>query len=135
MDLLAAEIMACTGRDPAEHYRDLTQRFGDPAYERIDTPVSPERKAVLKNLSPELVRADALAGEPILATLTRAPANNEPIGGLKVVTENGWFAARPSGTEDIYKVYAESFKGHDHLRRIQAEAETIINDAFAAAGV
>ena len=135
MDLLAAEIMACTGRDPGEHYRDLTQRFGDPAYERIDTPVSPERKAVLKNLSPELVRADALAGEPILATLTRAPANNEPIGGLKVVTENGWFAARPSGTEDIYKVYAESFKGHDHLRRIQAEAETIINDAFAAAGV
>ena len=135
MDLLAAEIMACTGRDPAEHYRDLTQRFGDPAYERIDTPVSPERKAVLKNLSPELVRADALAGEPILATLTRAPANNEPIGGLKVVTENGWFAARPSGTEDIYKVYAESFQGRDHLRRIQAEAETIINDAFAAAGV
>ena len=135
MDLLAAEIMACTGRDPGEHYRDLTQRFGDPAYERIDTPVSPERKAVLKNLSPELVRADALAGEPILATLTRAPANNEPIGGLKVVTENGWFAARPSGTEDIYKVYAESFKGRDHLRRIQAEAETIIDDAFTAAGV
>ena len=127
--------MACTGRDPGEHYRDLTQRFGDPAYERIDTPVSPERKAVLKNLSPELVRADTLAGEPILATLTRAPANNEPIGGLKVVTDNGWFAARPSGTEDIYKVYAESFKGRDHLRHIQAEAEMIINDAFAAAGV
>src|SRR5690606_37067284 len=133
MDLLAAEIMARTGRDPGEHYRDLTARFGDPAYERADAPVTPERKAVLKGLSPELVRADTLAGEPILAKLTRAPANNEPIGGLKVVTENGWFAARPSGTENIYKVYAESFRGADHLRRIQAEAGTIIDDAFTAA--
>ena len=135
MDLLAAEIMARTGRDPGEHYRDLTARFGDPAYERADAPVTPERKAILKDLSPELVRADTLAGEPILAKLTRAPANNEPIGGLKVVAENGWFAARPSGTENIYKVYAESFKGVEHLRRIQAEAGTIIDDAFAAAGV
>ncbi len=135
MDLLAAEIMARTGRDPGEHYRDLTERFGDPAYERTDTPVTPARKAVLKDLSPELVRADTLAGEPILAKLTRAPANNEPIGGLKVVTENGWFAARPSGTENIYKVYAESFKGIDHLRRIQTEARAIIDDAFTAAGV
>ena len=135
MDLLAAEIMARTGRDPGEHYRDLTGRFGDPAYERTDAPVTPARKAVLKDLSPELVRADTLAGEPIVAKLTRAPANNEPIGGLKVVTENGWFAARPSGTENIYKVYAESFRGADHLRRIQDEAGTIINDAFAAAGV
>jgi phosphoglucomutase len=135
MDLLAAEIMARTGRDPGEHYRDLTARFGDPAYERTDAPVTPARKAVLKDLSPELVRADMLAGEPIVAKLTRAPANNEPIGGLKVVTENGWFAARPSGTENIYKVYAESFRGVDHLRRIQAEAGTIIDDAFTAAGV
>jgi phosphoglucomutase len=135
MDLLAVEIMARTGRDPGEHYRTLTEMFGDPAYERTDTPVTPERKAVLKNLSPELVRADTLAGEPIIAKLTRAPANDEPIGGLKVVTENGWFAARPSGTENIYKVYAESFLGQDHLRRIQAEAATIIDDAFVAAGV
>jgi phosphoglucomutase len=135
MDLLAAEILATTGRDPGEHYRELTGRFGDPAYERSDTPVTPERKAVLGTLSPEMVRAGTLAGEPILAKLTRAPANDAPIGGLKVVTANGWFAARPSGTENIYKVYAESFKGVEHLRRIQAEARTIIDDAFTAAGV
>lgn len=134
MDLLAAEIMARTGRDPGEHYLTLTAMFGDPVYERTDTPVTAARKAVLKNLSPELVRADTLAGEPIVARLTHAPANHEPIGGLKIVTENGWFAARPSGTEDIYKVYAESFKGQDHLRRIQSEASTIIDDAFTAAG-
>ncbi len=127
--------MARTGRDPGEHYRALTERFGDPVYQRTDTPVSAPRKAVLANLSPELVSAAALAGEPILAKLTRAPANDAPIGGLKVVTKNGWFAARPSGTENIYKVYAESFLGPDHLRRIQAEAATIIDDAFAAAGV
>jgi phosphoglucomutase len=135
MDLLAIEIMARTGRDPGEHYQALTEQFGDPVYERADAPVTSERKAVLKDLSPELVRASTLAGEPIIAKLTRAPANNEPIGGLKVVAENGWFAARPSGTEDIYKVYAESFLGQDHLRRIQAEASTIIDDAFTAAGV
>ena len=135
MDLLAAEIMARTGRDPDEHYRDLAARFGDPVYERTDTPVSAPRKAVLAKLTPELVSAASLAGEPIVAKLTRAPANDAPIGGLKVVTENGWFAARPSGTEDIYKVYAESFLGRDHLRQIQAEAATIIDDAFAAAGV
>ncbi|MBP6788191.1 MAG: phosphoglucomutase (alpha-D-glucose-1,6-bisphosphate-dependent) [Candidatus Promineofilum sp.] len=135
MDLLAAEIMARTGRDPGEHYRDLAERFGDPVYERADTPVSAPRKAVLGKLTPELVSAATLAGEPIVAKLTRAPANDAPIGGLKVVSENGWFAARPSGTENIYKVYAESFKGRDHLRQIQAEAATIIDDAFAAAGV
>ena len=135
MDLLAAEILAVTGRDPGEHYRALTEQFGDPAYERADTPVTPERKAVLANLSPEFVRAETLAGEPIIAKLTRAPANDAPIGGLKVVSENGWFAARPSGTENIYKVYAESFRGPEHLRQIQSEARTIIDDAFAAAGV
>jgi len=135
MDLLAAEILARTGRDPGEHYRALTEQFGDPAYERTDTPVSPPRKAALANLSPDLVRADTLAGEPIVAKLTRAPANDAPIGGLKVVAANGWFAARPSGTENIYKVYAESFIGRDHLRRIQAEAATIVDDAFSAAGV
>ena len=135
MDLLAAEIMARTGRDPGEHYRDLAAQFGDPVYERADTPVSAPRKAVLGKLTPELVSAATLAGEPIMAKLTRAPANDAPIGGLKVVTENGWFAARPSGTENIYKVYAESFRGRDHLRQIQAEAATIIDDAFAAAGV
>ena len=135
MDLLAAEIMARTGRDPGEQYRELAERFGDPVYERADTPVSAPRKAVLGKLTPELVSAATLAGEPIVAKLTRAPANDAPIGGLKVVTENGWFAPRPSGTENIYKVYAESFKGRDHLRQIQAEAVTIIDDAFAAAGV
>ena len=135
MDLLAAEIMARTGRDPGEHYRALTEQFGDPVYERADAPVTPARKAVLKDLSPELVQAKTLAGEPIRAKLTRAPANNEPIGGLKVVADNGWFAARPSGTENIYKVYAESFKGSDHLRLVQAEAGRIIDEAFAAAGV
>ncbi len=135
MDLLAAEILARTGHDPGEHYGDLAGRFGDPVYQRTDTPVSATRKAVLANLSPELVRADTLAGEPIVAKLTRAPANDAPIGGLKVVTANGWFAARPSGTENIYKVYAESFLGREHLQQIQAEAGTIIDDAFAAAGV
>ncbi|MCZ2112963.1 MAG: phosphoglucomutase (alpha-D-glucose-1,6-bisphosphate-dependent) [Anaerolineae bacterium] len=134
MDLLAAEIMARTGRDPGEHYRALTEQFGDPAYERVDRPVTPQRKAVLKQLSPEMVATDALAGEPIVAKLTRAPANNDPIGGIKVVTQNGWFAARPSGTEDVYKVYAESFLGVDHLHRIQSEATAILDDAFAAAG-
>jgi phosphoglucomutase len=130
MDLLAAEITAVTGRDPGEHYRDLEAAFGSPVYERSDAPANREQKEVLKNLSPETVTAKELAGEPILAKLTRAPGNNAPIGGLKVVTENGWFAARPSGTEEIYKIYAESFKGADHLKQIQREAQEIVSSAF-----
>lgn len=126
LDLLAAEILAVTGRDPAQHYADLEARFGVSYYERMDVPCSPEIKAVLKRLSPEQVKAQTLAGEPIRACLTRAPGNDAPIGGLKVVTDSGWFAARPSGTENVYKIYAESFKGPEHLRRIQEEAQTLI---------
>jgi phosphoglucomutase len=132
LDLLAAEITAKTGRDPGEHYRDLEQRFGSPVYERIDAPASPQEKAVLKGLSPEQVTATELAGETITAKLTEAPGNGAAIGGLKVVTENGWFAARPSGTENIYKIYAESFIGEDHLRRIQEQARDIVSDALGA---
>ena len=135
MDLLAVEILASTGRDPGEHYRDLTARFGDPIYRRIDAPATPAQKAVLKKLSPEMVTANELAGEIIIAKLTRAPGNDAPIGGLKVVAENGWFAARPSGTEEIYKIYAESFLGEDHLDRVLDEARAIVSAAFAAAGV
>lgn len=132
MDLLACEITAKTGRDPARHYRDLEEKFGQSIYRRIDTPATAEQKAVLKKLSPEMITAKVLAGEPITAKLTRAPGNNADIGGLKVVTRNGWFAARPSGTEDIYKVYAESFLGADHLARILEEAQTIVNAALNA---
>jgi phosphoglucomutase len=134
MDLLSAEITAKLGRDPAEVYEDLTQRFGDPVYERLDAPATPAQKAAFKELTPEMVSADQLAGESITAKLTKAPGNNADIGGLKVVTENGWFAARPSGTEDIYKIYGESFKGPDHLKAIQAEAQEIVAKAFEAAG-
>jgi phosphoglucomutase len=133
MDLLAAEILARSGRDPAGHYQDLEKQFGSPVYERIDAPASPAEKAVLMELSPEQVTATELAGEPITARLTRAPGNGAAIGGLKVVTENGWFAARPSGTENIYKIYAESFKGPEHLLQIQQEAREIV--AAALAGV
>jgi phosphoglucomutase len=133
MSLLAGEIMARTGKDPSELYRDLEGRFGRPVYERTDAPASPEQKAVLKDLSPAMVSASELAGEPIVAKLTRAPGNDAPIGGLKVVAENGWFAARPSGTEDVYKIYAESFLGEDHLKRIQEEAQEIVNQALSAA--
>ncbi len=132
LNLLAAEILAVTGKDPGEHYRDLEARFGSPVYERIDAPATTEQKAVLKKLSPEAITASELAGEPITAVLTRAPGNDAPIGGLKVVTANGWFAARPSGTEAIYKIYAESFLGADHLARIQDEAKAIVGAAFAA---
>jgi len=131
LDLLAAEITARTGRDPGEHYRDLTERFGAPVYERIDAPASPEEKAVLQELSPDQVAATELAGETITARLTEAPGNGAAIGGLKVVTRTGWFAARPSGTEDIYKIYAESFTGADHLKDIQGEAREIVSAALA----
>jgi len=131
--LLAAELTAVTGKDPGEHYRDLTARFGAPLYERMDAPADAAQRSVLARLAPEQVRASTLAGEPILAKLTQAPGNGAPIGGLKVVTENGWFAARPSGTEDVYKIYAESFKGQDHLSALQQEAKEIIASALAAA--
>jgi phosphoglucomutase len=130
LNLLAAEITARSGRDPAQHYHDLTERFGSPVYERMDAPASPQQKATLKRLSPQQVTAEQLAGEPITARLTQAPGNGAPIGGLKVVTENGWFAARPSGTEDIYKIYAESFRGREHLEQIQAEARNIVSAAL-----
>lgn len=135
MDLLAAEITAVTEKDPGQHYEDLAAKFGRPVYQRSDAPATRQQKAALKQLSPDMVSADALAGEPIQAKLTNAPGNNAPIGGLKVVTENGWFAARPSGTEDIYKIYAESFRGDDHLAQIQEEAQEIVQDAFRAAGL
>lgn len=130
LGLLAAEILAVTGRDPGEQYRALAAEFGDPAYERMDAPANTAQKQALANLSPEMVQATELAGEPIIARLTHAPCNGEAIGGLKVVTANGWFAARPSGTEEIYKIYAESFRGPDHLKQIQADAQEIVAAAF-----
>ena len=133
MDLLAAEITATTGKDPGEHYLDLEARFGKPYYERIDAVANREQKEVLKNLSPEMVETKELAGETITAKLTNAPGNNAPIGGLKVVTENGWFTARPSGTEDIYKVYAESFQSAEHLAAIQKEAQEIVDAVLQSA--
>jgi phosphoglucomutase len=133
LGLLAAEITARSGRDPGAPYEQLTAEFGAPVYERIDAPCSPEQKEILSKLSPEQLRADQLAGDKIRATLTVAPGNHAPIGGLKVVTDHGWFAARPSGTEDVYKIYAESFHGSDHLRRIQEEAQTLIAGVFKAA--
>lgn len=133
--LLAAEILAVTGKDPQTHYDELTTRFGAPLYRRIDAPANTEQKNVLSKLDPAMVEAAELAGEPILAKLTAAPGNGAAIGGLKVVTENGWFAARPSGTESIYKIYMESFKGEAHLDRIQKEAQEIVSAALAKAGV
>jgi phosphoglucomutase len=134
MGLLAAEMTAVTGHDPGELYRELTREFGEPAYQRIDAPATPAQKAILAKLSPQQVTASELAGEKITSLLTRAPGNDAPIGGLKVVTPSGWFAARPSGTEEVYKLYAESFKGPDHLRRIQEEAQAVIRKAFQAGG-
>ena len=123
------------GRDPGEIYRELTREFGEPLYDRVEAPATPEQKAILEKLSPQQVQIKNLAGEKIQTILTRAPGNGAPIGGLKVVAESGWFAARPSGTENIYKIYAESFLGTDHLRRILEEAQTIVNDALATAPI
>ena len=134
MDLLAAEITAVTGSDPGEHFRELTAEFGTPYYTRIDAAATPEQKASLAKLSPEAVKESKLAGDPITAKLTRAPGNNAAIGGLKVVTASGWFAARPSGTENIYKIYAESFKNEQHLQTIVSEAQKIVNNALAGPG-
>jgi phosphoglucomutase len=133
LDLLAAEILARTGKDPGEQARAIMQRLGTPHYTRIDAPATPRQKAVLKKLSPEAVRAETLAGQPIRAKLTRAPGNGAEIGGLKVVADDGWFAARPSGTEDVFKIYAESFRGEDHLQAIVAEARQIVADALRGA--
>jgi phosphoglucomutase len=132
LNLLAAEIIARTGKDLGEHYRELAEQYGEPCYTRIDTPTTPEQKAALGRLTPEAVDATELAGEPIEAKLTRAPANDAPIGGLKVISRSGWFAARPSGTEDIYKLYAESFRGQAHLNAIVSEAQVIVSNALNA---
>jgi phosphoglucomutase len=126
-------MTARTGNDPGEHYRELAARFGAPYYTRIDAPATAAEKAALKKLSPASVDASTLAGEPIVATLTRAPGNDAPIDGLKVITANGWFAARPSGTEDVYKIYAESFRDEAHLRTIVTEAERLVSRALESA--
>jgi phosphoglucomutase len=130
MDLLAAEITARTGKDPGQHYQELTEEFGNPYYTRIDAPATPEQKAKLQRLSPDAVKESDLAGEAVTAKLTRAPGNDAPIGGLKVVAKNGWFAARPSGTENIYKIYAESFTSESHLQAIVSEAQEMVNNAL-----
>jgi phosphoglucomutase len=134
MDLLAAEITARTGKDPGAHYEELTAEFGMPYYTRIDAPATPSQKESLAELSPEDVKESKLAGENIIAKLTRAPGNNAPIGGLKVVAATGWFAARPSGTENIYKIYAESFRDPAHLKAILEEAQQIVNNALKSTG-
>ncbi len=135
LGLLAAEMTAVTGQDPAQRYAALTESLGVPAYARIDAPATPAQKKLLKSLSPEQVSADRLAGEPILQRLTAAPGNRQPFGGLKIVSRQGWFAARPSGTENVYKIYAESFLGGEHLRQIQQEAQAIVTQTFEAAGL
>jgi phosphoglucomutase len=129
--LLSAEITARLGKDPGEVYRELTQELGDPVYERIEASATPEQKATLAKLSPADIRVTEIGGEKIEQILTAAPGDGKPIGGVKVAAKNGWFAARPSGTEDIYKIYAESFLGQDHLRRIQEEAQAIVTDTLA----
>jgi phosphoglucomutase len=132
--LLSAEITAVTGRDPSQLYQDLTRAHGEPIYERMDAPATPAQKAALQRLSPQQVAATTLAGEPIREMRTTAPGNDAAFGGLKVMTDGGWFAARPSGTENIYKIYAESFRSEQHLRRIQEEAQAIVSAALATAG-
>jgi phosphoglucomutase len=132
--LLAAEMTATTGADPGRHYQALTARFGTPRYTRIDAPATPEQKARLQKLSPEAVTATELAGEPIATRLSRAPANDAPIDGVKIATASGWFAARPSGTENVYKIYAESFRDEAHLATIVSEAQRIVDAALAAGG-
>ena len=134
MALLAAEILARTGKDPGVLYQGLEAKFGSPVYRRVDTPAPLEKKEAFSRLTPDKVTETTMAGEPILAILTRAPGNDAPIGGIKVVTKNGWFAARPSGTENIYKIYAESFLGNDHLDQIFREAETIVDGALTVKG-
>jgi len=134
MDLLAAEITARTGKEPGEHYRTLTAAFGTPYYTRIDAPATPEQKAKLQQLSSEAVAESRLAGDSILAKLTRAPGNDAAIGGLKVITPTGWFAARPSGTENLYKIYAESFSGEAHLDAIVHEAQAMVDSALQTLG-
>jgi phosphoglucomutase len=135
MVLLAAEITASTGKDPGEHYHDLTAEFGKPYYTRVDAPATPEQKAKFQKLTPEAVKESDLAGEPIIAKLTKAPGNQALIGGLKVIAKSGWFAARPSGTENIYKIYAESFNSEAHLHAILSEAEQIVGNALASGAV
>jgi phosphoglucomutase len=130
--LLSAEITARMGRDPGEIYRELTREFGECLFDRVDAPATPEQKRMLSGISPQQVLSKDLAGEPILSILSHAPGNGAPIGGLKVIAENGWFAARPSGTENIYKIYVESFRGEEHLRRIADEAQAIVDTALAA---
>lgn len=132
LGLLAAEMTARTGRDPGQHYAKLTEEFGAPVYERIDAPATPEEKNRLKKLSPDQVPAQTLAGDPITQMLTDAPGNGAALGGLKVSTAHGWFAARPSGTENVYKIYAESFVDTDHLKKIQTEAREIVGQALRA---
>ena len=132
LGLLAAEITAALGKDPGVVYRELTARYGEPVYERVDAPATPAQKSRLGKLSPEDVKAKELAGAPITAVLTNASGNGAAIGGLKVTTADGWFAARPSGTEDVYKIYAESFRGRDHLRLLQDEARTLVAEVLAA---
>ena len=131
LGLLAAEMTEVTGREPSELYQELTRELGEPVFRRVDAPATPEEKAALAQLSPGQIEATELAGHPITGVLTEAPGNHAPIGGVKVTTERGWFAARPSGTEDVYKIYAESFEGEDHLERILAEAQALIAGVFA----